>query len=343
MPVLGPPSNLYVQTADAKDFISWSMVSGATGYSVQRSTDGINFTALASPTTSSYLDTAVTVGTQYWYQVATVNGSGTGAYTAAQTIVPAPPGEIALLQIRTLAQQRADRVNSPFVTLPEWNDFIRLACYELYDFLIGTYEDWFLADPVLIQTNGTSQRYALPDGMTNFTNAYSGGSFVAPAFYRVRGLDLGVQNTSNGFVTLKKFNFADRNKYFYPNSASTIYGVYNMSYRVMDKWVYFIPIPSGNQSVRIWYIPRLTQLLQDTDYTSDSISGWIEYVVIRAAKYALDKEESDTSALAQELLYIKQRIEAMGQNRDVGQPDTIQDTRGGYGWNGPGNGFQGGY
>ena len=82
-----------------------------------------------------------------------------------------------------------------------------------------------------------------------------------------------------------------------------------------------------------------------TDTTTISISGWIQYVIVRAAKYALDKEESDTSKLDEELTFLKKRIEAAAQNRDAAQPDTIQDTRGGVAggpW-GYGDGFKGGW
>lgn len=345
MAVPGVPTSYNLQTADAQNFLSWALTPTALTYSVKRSTDGVTFAVVATPAVNNYLDTAVTVGTQYYYQVAAVNGSGTGAYTDAQSCVPCPPGEMSLGQIRLLSQQRADRVNSQFVTLTEWNEFIRLASYELYDLLIDTYDDYYFATPIQFTTNGTSNQYPLPNGLTTFTNGLTGASFTAPAFYKLRGVDLGVSNANNGFVTVHKFNFEDRNKYFYPNTASTIYGVFNMSYRMLGNNLQFIPLPSGNQLIQVWYIPRLTQLLKDTDTTSMSISGWIWYVIVRAAKYALDKEEADTGALTTEIAFLKSRIEASAENRDAGCPDTIADTRtnnfGGIG--GPGNGWHGGY
>jgi hypothetical protein len=160
------------------------------------------------------------------------------------------------------------------------------------------------------------------------------------------GVDLAV-NTSTinpAWVTLKKFNFIDRNKYVYPNSTSTIYGVYNQAYRIMGNKIDFIPVPAGNQTIRLWYVPKLPALLKDTDLTTLGYSGWIRYPIVRAAIYAMAKEESDTSALAAELVFLKQRIEQMAQNRDQGIPDTISETRrdGIYGGTGWGNGMGGG-
>jgi hypothetical protein len=110
----------------------------------------------------------------------------------------------------------------------------------------------------------------------------------------------------------------------------------------------FIPTPSAGQPIRLWYVPRLPQLLQDTDLTTLGVSGWLNYVVARAAKYALDKEESDTTKLDAEILFLKTRIEESASNRDAGKPDTITNVRlngawgsmaGGYGSNGPIGGY----
>jgi len=234
--------------------------------------------------------------------------------------------------------------------LPEWNEYIRLACYELYDILITVYDDLYIATPAQFITNASLQLYPLPDGLTTFTNGLNpNATFVPPRLYKLRGVDLGLNpgttgTNNNGWVSIHKFMFAERNKYFYPNTHSTIYGVFNMCYRMLGNNIEFIPTPSSNQPVRLWFIPCLTELLQDTDMTSYSISGWIYYVIMRAAKYALDKEESDTTGLGQEILFLKTRIEAASQNRDAAEPDRISDTRnrfGGGGWSYGSEGFGG--
>jgi hypothetical protein len=104
----------------------------------------------------------------------------------------------------------------------------------------------------------------------------------------------------------------------------------------------FIPTPSANQGIRLWFIPRLTELLADNDILDISISGWVRYVIVRAAKYALDKEESDTTKQDQELGFLKQRIEESAVNRDAGLPGTISDTRNQAGYWGSGYGSGGG-
>lgn len=346
MAIPATPSNFNLQTGNRQNYLSWDLTAGATSYQVQRSIDGVTFTIVASPVVPSYLDTAVSVGVQYYYQVASTNVSGTSPYTDGQSIIPSPTAEMSLAQLRLLSQQKSDRVNSNFVTLPEWNNFINLAMYELYDLIITTYEDYFAATPLQFQSDGTTYLYPVPDGVTSYTNGITGASgYIAPPFYKLMGIDLGLNSANNAWVTLNKFNFIDRNRFVYPNTASTIYGVFNLQYRMIGTNIEFIPTPSANQPIRVWYVPRLPQLLQDTDISTIGFSGWLNYVITRAAKYALDKEESDTSKLDMEIAYLKQRIEETASNRDQGMPDKVSDVRQGSNWsfNGPFDGFKGGF
>lgn len=356
----GIPQSFNAQSANGTNLVSWTLVAGATSYIVNRSFDNVTYAALVtlsgSPLATSYLDTAVTLGTQYWYTVQASNVSGTSSATAAQSVIPTTSGEMTLSQIRLATMQRADRVNSNFVTLPEYTTFINLALFELYDLLVASDPDLFIATPVQFTSDGTTFLYNLPDGLTTWTNGLNQSTqFVPPPFYRLYGTDLALQNATNAYVTINKFNFVDRNRFVYPNTSSTIYGVFNLQYRLLGdtqsgkQQIMFIPTPSAGQAIRIWYVPRMTQLLQDTDTTIQGISGWIDYVIVRAAKYVLDKEESDTTKLDTELIFLKGRIEEMAANRDQGIPDKISDTRsnngsgyggqGGFGWNGGIGGF----
>ena len=412
------PQNLTSEQADGNILLNWQASLGATSYTLQRSTDNVNFSTLSTlGQVTQYQDSLPGIGIQYYYKIAAVNSDGTSPYSSVTTAIAAPPSEMSLYELRLRAQQTADRVGSQFITTTEWNAFLRIAMYELYDLLIGSYEDYFAQNLVYITTNGSQQYYPLPDGVTNYpggnysastvftftissasasinavysNNGYqftvsstissgttlsvtgtgtplpngiltkvsgTGDSEItfqsysitlsgqpASAFYKMAGMDLAV-NTSTvnpAWVTLKKYNFIDRNKYVYPNSTSTIYGVYNQAYRIMGQQLQFIPVPAGNQTIRMWYAPRLPALLKDTDLTTLGFSGWLRYPIVRAAKYALDKEEgSDTSKLDTEIVFLKQRIQEMASNRDAGMPDTISDTRreglygggpGGPGW-----------
>lgn len=344
------PQNVAIDQSDGNILITWDGVLGATGYLIQRSTDGANFSTVATiGLVVQYVDSLPGIGIMYYYQVIATNSAGNSPVSLIVKMVAAPPAEMSLYELRLRSRQGADRVDSTFVSETELSSFGRLAAYELYDILIGSYEEWNATAQAFIPTNGSIFQYALPDGVTNYLGGTYGGltGAPAPAFYKMEGVDLNV-NTSTitpSRVTLQKFEFVKRNQYVYPNSTSTIYGVYNMRYRIMGNLLWIIPTPAGGQNLVLWYTPKMPELLQDTDLTILGQSGWLRYVIVRMAKYLLDKEEgTDTSKLDAELLFLKTRIEQMSQNRDIGMPDKISETRvGPYDGSGFGGGSSGGW
>lgn len=245
--------------------------------------------------------------------------------------MPNIPTTMRLSDLRTATRQRADMVNSQFVTDDELNSYINQSYFELYDILVQKYgDDYFVTDPVSFTTNGSSQFYDLPNG-TNFSGAQ--------AFYKLLGVDLGLSNTQDSFVTIRPFTFGERNRYAVPNFQS-FYGVTNLRYRLKGNQLWLTPIPSQGQQMRIWYIPRLNQLVNDTDL-ADGISGWTEYIICDAAIKCLQKEESDVSVVAAQKMALIARIEAAAENRDAGNPARVVDVQEGDLWWPTGNG--GGY
>lgn len=214
-----------------------------------------------------------------------------------------------LLELRTATRQRADMVNSQFVTDAELNSYINQSYFELYDLLVSKFGDnYYVAAPFTITTDGTNYQYALP------TN---------PPMYKLLGVDLQLSNSEDSWVTIRPFEFIDRNRYAVPNFQS-FYGLTNLRYRLNGDNMWFTPIPRSGQTIRLWYIPRMTTLASDTA-TADGISGWTEYIITDAAMKCMQKEESDVSVLmAQKQMLIK-RIEAMAEGRDAGSPAKVSD------------------
>lgn len=245
-----------------------------------------------------------------------------------------------LAQLRTAVRQRADMVNSQFCSDAEINSYINQSYFELYDLLIQKYGDnYYVADPAVFATDGQTMQFPLPNGVLTFTNGRTNATgYVAPAMYKLLGVDLELANQSDSFVTIKPFNFSDRNRYAVPNFQS-FYGVTNMRYRLNGDYLWLTPTPTSGQNIQIWYAPRLTQLSADAD-TCDGISGWTEYIICDAAMKCLQKEESDVSVLMAEKQGLVQRIEAAGENRDAANPATVSDSQYSDMWwpNGSGNG-----
>lgn len=353
--VPGIPQNLYVTTGNGNNCLNWAIVAGATTYPIQRSTDGVTFTALSAPAVNWFVDTTATAGVQYWYQIASNNTGGTSPYASVGTnglpltITSCLPGQINLGYLRYQSKLRADKLRSQFLTDDEWNFNINQSAKRLYDLLITKFgEKYFLAQPVQIPTTdfvtSVGMAYvALPNG-TLYGNA--------PAFYKLSGVDVSVNPGNGQWFTLPKFNWIDRNRYSTLQLSGTVSSTWGFAYCDNGSNVWFIPNPNAGLYVQLWYIPLMTEMLLDTDMMDFSVSGWSEIVIVDAAIKALVKEESydQAQALASERTGLIDRIQETAANRDVGQPNTVSNTRaragdpnfgsfGGFGSSGFGNGF----
>lgn len=212
-------------------------------------------------------------------------------------------GSVTLAQLKTRIRERADMENSGFISDSELLSYINASVAELYDLMISKYgEDYFVASPYLINTISNEDTYSLPSD-----------------FYKLLGVDLQL-DTSNNWVSLKRFDFSERN---IPQIWDVKF-VDFIRYRLFGGDIKFSPIPQDAQQIRIWYIPLPIQLTQDTNILN-GFNGYEEYVVIDVAIKMLNKEESDSSMLMSEKAAMKLRIEQMAEGRDVGQPSKIQD------------------
>ncbi len=90
------PTGLILTPASSTEIdLSWTdTANNETGFKIERSTNGTNFTQIASTVTNqtTYNDTALSPATQYWYRVRATNPSGDSAFaTAGPVTTPVPP------------------------------------------------------------------------------------------------------------------------------------------------------------------------------------------------------------------------------------------------------------
>lgn len=122
--------------------------------------------------------------------------------------------------IRIQAIQRSGMEGNPAISTAEWNSYITNSYKELYDMLVAAYgNDYYVQTPYQFQINGL-QFYPLPTD-----------------FYKLLGVDLQYSASPTGWITLKRFEFIDRNKGAYLNSAVTV-----------------------SSLAQAWYIPEPTSL-----------------------------------------------------------------------------------
>jgi hypothetical protein len=241
---------------------------------------------------------------------------GQGTVTTRDIVVMNGP---TLGTLRADCKFRTDKTNSGFVSDPEWNKWINDGYYELYDRLVTAYDnDYNVADPYLFLSDGVTERYPL-----------------APDFYKLLGLDVQIAGTTSGWMPVPRINFVERNKYATPYQI--FYGIRtNLHYRLTDKYVWLIPIPAAGQWMRAHYVPRMSQLVLDSDIL-DGISGWEEYVRVHACINARVKAEEDASEFKEAKSQMGARIDAIAESRDIANPGTISDTRNQEDWGGGGS------
>src|SRR5207245_1754329 len=91
----GAPGNLTATAGNAQVTLSWTAVSGATGYNVKRSTSsgGPYTTVGPNVTPASFTDSGLTNSTTYYYVVTALNAGGESANSAQVSATPvAAPG-----------------------------------------------------------------------------------------------------------------------------------------------------------------------------------------------------------------------------------------------------------
>lgn len=167
-------------------------------------------------------------------------------------------GLIQLGAVRTQAQQRSDQLNSGFITAVEWNSMITASYKELFDLLITSYgDDYMIANPYRFSTSSGVTLYPLPDGSTT-TDSVSG--LVAVPLYKLVGVDLMVTTAPDSRITLKRFEFTERNNYQQAAQTSYVGGATPIRYRILGANLQFAPTPLGGQNMQLWYIPKPTNL-----------------------------------------------------------------------------------
>lgn len=328
------PAGFVAQSAQAQVMLSWNQTPLTTGYYINRSTDNVTFTNIGQTAGLQYSDKTGTLGVVYYYQIQASNGTNSSLPTQPLSALSLKPGQTTVGNIRLESQQRCDKVNSSFYTNQEWNSMISQSYKELYDIIIQKFgDDYFIAPPYSYQTTGIidpvyqAQVFPLPDD-----------------FYKLMRCEVALNpGDPNSWVTLREFNAIQANLYNFPN-VYTFYGITNLRYRVWGTNLQIVPIASAGQTVRIWYSSKPNQLIADTD-TLDAISGWEEYIVADCCLKALVKEESleQAAAFNDQKLALLKRIDEAAEHRNVGEPESVSDSKlRNFAWSDDNSGYGGG-
>ena len=202
--------------------------------------------------------------------------------------------------LKLRARQRADMENSEFVTDSELLYYVNNSYAELYDILVAKFEDYYVKNP--------------PYEFTLAGNDYAAN--LPADFYKLRGLD---RQSGSDWYNLRLFQFEQRNDKLRGASPYE-----SLRYRVYGSQIIISPSDQASGTYKVWYIPKFTPLVSDSD-TVDGVNGWEEYIVVDVAIKCLQKEESSTTTLEGMKKSLLVRINSMSANRDAGEPERVTD------------------
>lgn len=208
-----------------------------------------------------------------------------------------------LAQMRTRVLQSADIENTSFITTAELNTRIQLGYQRLYGRLVNKFEDYFVSDTP-----------------TEFTVASGSDSANLPAdFFKLVNLD---RDYSGRWREVRQYMNVERNY----DQRMLIYrsATPRVRYRIFESKIKFVPQENAPGTYRMQYVPQCPTLSIDAD-TIDILNGWDEWIEMFAAEWCRIKEEADYSDLKARRKEIETAIEEEAANRDIGEPQRVQD------------------
>lgn len=210
---------------------------------------------------------------------------------------------ITVATIKTRARQKADMVNSNFISDAELLNYINEAYFSWYDEIVSAFEDYNLGDPT---------EFTLASGVSTQT--------LANDFYKLVGVDR--TEGGNRWYALEQYAWRRRNRfgaYYRPYS-----GYPKVQYRLTGNVLRFTPPDACEGSYRYWYIPIATAFTDDAD-TLERYNGFEEMLITDVAIKMLGKEESDVSLLMNERNRQRARMENMLIERDLANAGRIEE------------------
>jgi hypothetical protein len=167
-------------------------------------------------------------------------------------------GQTTLADIRLQARQRAnmeltgaglnttpDPYADAFIPTPELNAIINQSFRELYGLITTAYGNGYNVSEWSFVTDGTTEQYDLPLDL-----------------FKLMGVEW-VQSPGSNIanVSLRQFNFNERNKYSQASTLPPLYGMTAVRYRLNGTKLWLKPLPQSGQTIQLHYAPRLNPLV----------------------------------------------------------------------------------
>lgn len=213
---------------------------------------------------------------------------------------------LTVMNVVISACERADMLtvdNTPaeFVS-PDTEGVFLLQAYNsemaaLWDALIAASEDYAI-QRVYIDVVADVENYSLPSNFYKFRKVFPVSS-------------------GRRYTALRRFHLSELGE---DSDGGT-------KYKITGNRLWLHPTPTTSAlQLEVWYIPQYEMALSLGETTPHNLPhGWEEYIIEGLAARMLEKEESDSSPQRTRQMMALQRIVAMTEDRDVGEPHRMID------------------
>ncbi len=231
-------------------------------------------------------------------------------------------------ELEQRVRERADMVDSQFVTSAEVQRFLEAAWQELYAIMVASGEDLFIrrarisnskVDP-LVTENGdlivTENGDVIIVGGVVTQNSYINLPAQMKALRLVKHVD-GLRLRKATLHDLENWTSSSRaNKpLFYRLEMDPLNDFLRLEFQ---------PPPDKSYDFDLFYVPALSlREFLTTSYVSIPVRGWDEYLVLTAAAKALNKEETDIANVMKERADLTERIKSDLSPFDKSEPDVV--------------------
>lgn len=227
------------------------------------------------------------------------------------------------------ARRRADMTNSTFLPDTEWKELILSGVQALRQRLHRGGQEWERSTAEIATVAGQAL-YELPDDFLTLIQLLANRSAVQAA--PVAGRWQAATSDATGWVPLWPFEMnelagllnrtdgnADTVRYRLRNERTDVSGVLTPVRKVELR-----PTPRYAFTLRLEYLPTTIASTADNAVV-EGLDGFEDIPVLQAAIYALQKEESDATALVAWLQREEARLDEMATAQDRNRPERVVD------------------
>jgi hypothetical protein len=229
-------------------------------------------------------------------------------------------------ELEQRVRERADMVESQFVTSAEIFRFLEAAWQEFYGIMVAAGEDLFIRKATILAS--AVDALGTEDHDTIVTEN-GDVIIIGPAADIAHYVDLPPQFKALRLIRhtdgerLRKVTLHDLESF---STATGRPRFYRLAMDPINTYLRMelLPHPDVSYSLDLYYVPAIS--LREfllTSYVSIPVRGWDEYLVLTAAAKAKDKEESDAMLLLKEREVLLERIRADLVPVDKSEPDVV--------------------